>query len=286
VNDRISLARIAQRTALSTRRQANIDRLHPLCVFDLAESLGVEVRFRPEPSLNGMYVKSSQGLILVSANRPAGRQAFTCAHELGHHVFEHGTRVDEYLLEETRHRSPEEFLADIFAAYLLMPPSAVSHAFECRGWKPETATPEQVYNISSYLGVGYESLINHLRWTLELISAPQGEFLSKVSPKRIKQDLSTLSTTSNIIAADHFWKGRAIDVQVGDLIKLPAGAQLEGKAAELAYACGSETILAGVRPGISRVELANCEWSSFIRVSRRNYVGRSIFRHLEDPDDD
>lgn len=287
MNERLHAARTAQRTALEVRRLAGVNRLMPLCIYDLAESLGVEVRFRPEASLNGMYIKGPKGLILISSQRPPGRQAFTCAHELGHHVFKHGTRVDEYLLEEDKHQgSSEEFIADMFAAYLLMPPSAISCAFKRRGWHPASATPEQIYILSTYLGVGYETLINHLHRTLKSISPQRAELLTKTTPKRIKRDLTGIDVTGNLIVADSAWTGRPIDIQVGDIVKAPPNIRLEGASARVTLSTDSASLITGIRPGISRLELDGPEWSSFLRVSRLGYIGRSIFRHLEDPDEE
>jgi len=69
-----------------------------ICVYDVAQSLGIEVRFVGIPSLEGMYWKKSPATILLGAERPAGRQSFTCAHELGHHIFNHGNKIDGVLM--------------------------------------------------------------------------------------------------------------------------------------------------------------------------------------------
>jgi hypothetical protein len=37
-------------------------------------------------------------------------------------------------------------------------------------------------------------------------------------------------------------------------------------------------------PGISRAESADGAWAVFVRVSRKDFVGRSTYRFLEDPD--
>src|ERR1017187_220960 len=129
MNTLIELARQGLRGALETRRRGTKSKSEPICVFDLAESLGVEVKFCPGNSFGGMYAKASR-TILVPALRPQGRQAFTCAHELGHWFFEHGTHIDELDdMERERDDHPEERLVNHFASYLLMPPWAVEEAF-------------------------------------------------------------------------------------------------------------------------------------------------------------
>ena len=69
-----ALARQALLRALSTRKKVGLASTSPLCPFDLAEKLAVEVRFVDIPNIEGMYVKRIPPLILVAADRPAGRR--------------------------------------------------------------------------------------------------------------------------------------------------------------------------------------------------------------------
>src|SRR5436309_2438353 len=94
MSDRKLLARHALRGALATRHRASIAKSAPICVYDLAKQLGLDVRFHGGSSFGGAYAKASR-TILVPSLRPAGRRAFTCGHELGHWYFGHGTRIDE-----------------------------------------------------------------------------------------------------------------------------------------------------------------------------------------------
>src|SRR5438874_13211824 len=106
--------------------------------------------------MEGTYLKSDPPRILISALRPLFRRVFNCAHELGHHVFGHGSTIDE-LQEDGQEKpafEPNEFLVNAFAGFLLMPPLAVRRAFTLRGWRPETATPEQCFIVACSLGVG------------------------------------------------------------------------------------------------------------------------------------
>jgi len=115
----VQLARQAVRSAMEVRRLAGLSTSEPLCIFDVAENRGVEVKFFRGDSFDGLYARVSQ-TVLVPSLRPPGRQAFTCAHELGHWYFEHGTRIEELKFFDLNYNSkPEERLANLFAAYLL-----------------------------------------------------------------------------------------------------------------------------------------------------------------------
>ena len=95
MNDRRAIARTAMAAALRTRLFVGYRLDHAVCVYDLAEKLGVEVRFLDLPSMEGMYSSASGPTIIVSSLRPPGRRAFTCAHELGHHNRSDGVEIDE-----------------------------------------------------------------------------------------------------------------------------------------------------------------------------------------------
>ena len=70
----------------------------PLCIYKLCETHGVTVRF-VDVNMEGMYQRSAAPRIFISSLRPVARRAFNCAHELGHHLFGHGSTVDQ-LYEE------------------------------------------------------------------------------------------------------------------------------------------------------------------------------------------
>ena len=97
MSTRIELARKAYTAAIQERRRAKIDPASPICVFDFIYNFNIEVRFQNISSLEGLYYNDGNPLILVSSCRPRGRMAFNCAHEYGHHIFDHGNRVDEVL---------------------------------------------------------------------------------------------------------------------------------------------------------------------------------------------
>ncbi len=278
------IARQALRGSLEIRRRVYASTSQPICVYDTAEQLGIEVIFRPEKSLGGLYNKTSQ-TILIPAHRPSGRQAFTCAHEVGHWFFEHGTSVDEINdLDRFQEDQPNERLVNIFASYLLMPPWAVREAYAKRRWNPGDCTPIQAYIIAGQLGVGYESLVQHLRYTLHLISATHAERLLETTPKALRCSLIGNDNSSHLIIVDDVWAQVAVDLHVGDLAIVPANATLEGTSVAIVNNHELGQLIEARKPGISRAESYDQSWAAFVRVSRKNFIGRSVYRHLEDPD--
>ena len=233
MNDRRAIARQAIAAALRTRLSAGYGLDHAICVYDLAEKLGLEVRFLDLPSMEGMYLSSSSPTIIVSSLRPPGRRAFTCAHELGHHNRSDGVEMDELVeLWDKPRLDPEEFAADCFAGALLMPKMAVSRAFAIQGWSMEECTPEQAFMVAGYFGVGYTTLVHHLRSALDVLPHTRAEALLKVSPSKAQSLLLGWQTPQTVVVVDAHWTGRAVDVEVGDLIFVRGGAQSEGACIE------------------------------------------------------
>ena len=107
--------------SIAARTRAGADLKSPICVYALCEAHGVTVRFN-DISMEGMYDRSPKPRIHLSALRPLARRAFTCAHELGHHVFGHGSTIDELRDDHAKNaeRPPAEIIADAFGAFVLM----------------------------------------------------------------------------------------------------------------------------------------------------------------------
>jgi Zn-dependent peptidase ImmA (M78 family) len=278
------VGRQALRNALETRRRVSTSKSQPICVYDVAEHLGVKVIFCPESSLGGLYTKTSQ-TILVPAHRPPGRQAFTCAHELGHYLFGHGSRVDEIKdIDRNDITDPEERLVNTYAGYLLMPPWAVKEAFARRQWNPNKCTPLQAYTVAVQLGVSYTSLVQYLLISLNLISESQAKKLLKTTPKQIRRSILGSDCTRYLVIADQAWAQVAIDLQVGDIAILPSNVRLEGSSIAVLDKHDLGSLIEGRAPGISRAESFDGSWASFIRVPRKDYIGWNAYRHWEDPD--
>jgi hypothetical protein len=281
------LAKDALVRALRLRRNMGVSLEAPVCVFDLANEMGIEVRFADVPSLEGIYSKWPEPVIIVSSLRPPGRQAYTGSHELGHHEYGHGFCIDELLADdEAEPVKDEEFLANCFAGFLLMPKAAVVTGFSCRGWSPASSTPVQVYTVAGWLGVGYETLITHMQASLGLLTFVHAKALRESSPKEIRASLLGKACQENVVLVDSAWSGRAIDLQVGDFVLAMPQTVSEKPCVGPVRGDYQGTLLQAAAPGLGRICHPVSGWSAFVRVSRRGYVGRGIFRHEEEVEDE
>jgi hypothetical protein len=283
--DRRRTAVQAARRALQVRKRLGVALEDPLCAVDLAERLGLEVWFVDIPSMEGIY-QPGRRLILLSSLRPAGRQAFTCAHEIGHDEFGDGQQFDELVdsRTEARRSDPIEFRAEAFAGELLMPKTTVALAFKERGADPCTCTPETFYSVSCWLGVGYTALVHHSFAVLRIIDRIRRDHLLRIRLPQLRHRILGAACNAHLIALDRHWRSRAADLHVGDRLALPAGADVEGDCARVIDRSASLTVAEAVRPGLGRTAVSN--WSAFIRVSRTAYMGRARFRFDEEEDGD
>lgn len=281
---RNELAQKAVVEALRTRRQLGLSSWQPVCALDAADQLGIEVRLVDIPSMEGFYCRSGRPTIILSTLRPTGRQNFTCAHEVAHHVLGHGEQFDELIEQKSdeRQRDPNEFMADCFAGAFLMPKTAVSRAFVVRNVTQQHCEPDALYTIANWFGVGYATLVHHLRSGLGLIQPARAKVLLKTQPLEIRRGLVGPHAASHLIVADAHWTDVAIDLEVGDLLLLPTDASIEGAVLESQPTLLNVGVLQrAAAPGIGRVNRDGA-WSAFVRVRRKDYIGLARHRFEEE----
>jgi Zn-dependent peptidase ImmA (M78 family) len=222
--DKHALTQAAMRASVKARTKAGLDLINPICVFDLCERLGVTVRFT-DINMEGMYDRVPKPRIHLSSLRPLPRRVFTCGHELGHHEFGHGSTIDEMReeAEALRTDSPDEFLANCFSAFTLMPIIGLRGAFARRGCTAVTADEVQIFAVACNFGVGYATLVSHLAYGIGEITAARSRQLLKSSPKSIRCKLLGDNSAEPLVLVDGLWVARAVDAEVGTSILLPHG---------------------------------------------------------------
>lgn len=271
------LATQAVRAAARLRAAHHIGPADALCPYDLADQMGLIVHLVAASSMEGMYSPNPPPAILVTTERPPGRRRYTCAHEIGHHVFGHGTRLDELSDEENATWGSEEFVAHRFASGLLMPKLAVESAFARRGLSVATPTAGDVFVVAHDLGVGYATLVRHLERTLGRLSSGAANTLVRVSLPRLRSAIAGFPVEHDLVVLDDNWGQRPLDVEIGDIVLTPGTISLEGTCATIA----SEPAVhfRAVAPGIGAAVLDSRRRIS-LRVSRRDFAGLARFRHL------
>ena len=275
-----ALAQQAMHKSVDIRAKERLGTSSPICIYSLCERLNINVRF-VDVSMEGLYVRDDPPIILLSAFRPLPRRNFTCAHEVGHHVFGHSSYLDE-VLEDTGKKAtkPDEFLVNTFAGFLLMPILAVKKAFAQRKWEVSTATPEQIFVVACSFGVGYETLIGHLAYSLKIITPQKAESLAKIKLKQIRSSILGFSFDGPIIAADKYWSLPTLDAEVQTLLLLPHKTEASNDVITPQTDHPQGRIFLANRPGT--VDICGEDgWQVRVQVSKREFEGLIKFRFLE-----
>ncbi|MBY2943666.1 ImmA/IrrE family metallo-endopeptidase [Rhizobium leguminosarum] len=285
--DRNALATQAMTASIVARTKAGLDLIKPICIYALCKTHKAQVRFN-NINMEGMYQRGTPSRIHLSARRPLPRRAYNCAHELGHHVFGHGSSIDE-LREDAKENpweDPKEFLADSFAGFVLMPTLGMRQAFAKRGWKPGSATPAQMFQIACEFGVGYTTLITHLSQSLNMLSRLRAAVLKKQKPAAIRAAILGSLTSEPLIIVDNAWSTTVVDVEVGMNLLLPADCEPDNEAITYVKDLSEGRLFEVQQPGIVRVIQPDTGWAVFVRIARKQYVGLAEFRHLEEDTDE
>jgi hypothetical protein len=283
--NRRALAGQATAAAAKMRAIAKLDQSSPICIYGLCDTLGIAVRFN-DINMEGMYQRGLPPRIHLSALRPLPRRAFNCAHELGHHVFGHGSSIDE-LREDAkapRWEDPKEFLADAFAGFILMPVIGLRRAFFIRGWTPETATPVQIFTIACEFSVGYATLLTHVSMALNMLSRGRADALRRVTPKALRVEILDTLTPGPLIVADRYRTAPTLDAEVNTLLLLPPGTEVAGGGLAFERDLGTGRLFRAVKPGV--VQASIDAWAVFVRIAPEAYAGLAQYRHLEEDQDE
>lgn len=271
----------AIRKASEIRLQLGLELFQPINIYDVCAKLGIDVQF-VEINMEGLYVNNTgASKILLSSLRPFPRRVFTCGHELGHHLFNHGLKVDTISEEneESDYKSDDEKLVDAFAAALLMPVGGIQAEFAQRDLDFSLATPTDYYTIASAFGVGYQTLITHCRVN-NLIGEQKSISLNKMTPAKIfKAEFGEVDEKTFFKIMDGKSEINTIDLEVSNYIALPSEFNVSEEFLEKHKDSAVGTLYRAKKPGISSAHSG--EASYFIRIQPQNYIGFAEYRHLE-----
>lgn len=263
------------------RIQRGYTMFQPVNVFDICMAMEVCVRF-VDVNMEGMYTIREDGAhptIILSNQRPLPRRSFTCAHELGHHVFKHGNRIDELSDNEFSSDREEETLVDTFAAALLMPNVSIQAEFVKRKLKMVEANSVHFFSVASALGVGYSTLVTNCRINKLIGSTKEKELLKQTPAKLFKAITGLHDKPSHFKIIDGHSQLPVIDLEVSNYVILPVSAIIEGNHLQECGRNTTEAVFLAKRAGIVRAVYGGN--SSFIRIQNMQYVGLVENRHLE-----
>lgn len=287
VQTKSDMARMALGAALKVRQNANIPLNEPLSIYDLCAAMGIEVQF-VNISMEGNYIPGKIPRFYISALRPAVRRAFTCAHELGHHVFNHGFKLDELIENrESENKPPEEFIADCFASSLLMPAQGIRKALAKRNWEAKDLTPEQVYTIACDFGVGYETLATHLSLGMKVVDFTKTQELKMTKIPAIRRSLvGEIEDLRRLIVTDQNSLSSIIECEVGDHLLVDAAVSPQNDSLHSLPPVNGKQLFVAARRGVTSLRTADGSTFKQVRIMGHQFIGLNRYLYLVDPDED
>lgn len=281
--NKAELSKQAVVAAMRLRREYGIQLNTAICPYDLAHKMGIKVQFLQIPSLEGMYSPAPKQAIILGSERPAGRKRYTCSHEIGHHVFSHGYRLDE-LESESSQDSPEEYIAQRFAGALLMPQIAISSAIKKRGWDPSRLEPEYAYRLSREFGVGYSTFLSHLGFTFPEISRSYLDSLKKIKLKEIRKKIIGFEIETDVFVVDKYWSKATLDLEIGDWVITPEDCTFENTKF-LEKKEGVRGALKACTQGECGINF-NTERDIDCRITKKFFFGLAKYQYLEEEENE
>lgn len=281
---RRSLLLKANQVSMQVRDSVGCDEIAPVDVYASAAALGLNVLF-VNISMEGIFFKKPlPSRIMLSSLRPLARRNFTCAHEIGHFAFGHGSTIDELEAKDRADPTqPDEILANGFAGFFMMPPLGIRNAFARRGLTAEQATPLQILTVATEYGVGYETLVYHMGGLLKDLSIARQTELLRSSPKSIRDALIGASDAVAMSVIDAHCSNCAIDLEIGHVLTLPPGTTVTGNAVAHLGDFSDFRLFKASKRGTAVATFGGRTIS--LRTAPFEFAGRAIFRHMEDPDD-
>lgn len=283
--NRRALTYEAAQEAADARDAAGATQDTPICVYDVAHKLNARVRF-VDVDMEGMYEKGPPSRILLSPYRPLVRRTFSCAHELGHHRFGHGSTVDQLQNSSAntpQSEIPEEILANAFAGFILMPAIAIQRAFYRRAIEPMLASPLDFYKIACDFGVGYATLVTHMVYALDEIGVRRKQDLEKWTPNDLRRMALGYVDPSPVMILDELGEASTAEIECGHGLLVPAESAVDGTGLMFEKRVANGDLFRAISPGLTRVQMQ----SRFldVRIMPRKYVGLAQFRYMENDDD-
>jgi Zn-dependent peptidase ImmA (M78 family) len=202
----------------------------PDLVVLLEMELGIRIFVRPLPSdISGVFAYHDElgACILLNANHPRTRRAWTLAHELAHFLTRRSVPTVSFV-EESSKSILEEF-ADLFAAALLMPGGISRRAFADLVGEHGRFSPRHLILMAHRFHVSVEAMCRRLE-QLELLEQGTYEVLRE---RGLRQDVVRQVLGDNIdeerpgptprlvvLAADAFSAGLVSEAQLVDMLML------------------------------------------------------------------
>ena len=166
----------ARQLAIDTRLRLGLQSTEYFDVYRAVISLRITCVKRPlESSISGATLKTNKiKVILINSSKTLGHQNFTIAHELYHCLYDENLVIRACKTETFGQGRGIEQVANMFAAYLLMPEDAIFNQLRLRKKLDIKLTLADIINLEQFFGVSRKAMCWRLE-DLKFITRQQSE---------------------------------------------------------------------------------------------------------------
>jgi Zn-dependent peptidase ImmA (M78 family) len=170
---------VLQKKANSFRDRNGLTSNEAIRLKSLLIKLNIITLFRPlSATFSGMSLKVNNTInfILVNSKHSLGRQHFTIAHELYHLFIQENFYPHQCYTGTFNKKNREEYNADCFASYFLMPESGILELIPDNELSSKTISLQTILKLEQYFSVSRASILVRLKM-LKLLSTTQYDML-------------------------------------------------------------------------------------------------------------
>lgn len=183
--------------ANSFRRDNQLSVSEPIRIKSLLQRNEILTVYLPLSSnFSGMAIKSNgnsqpKKFILVNCEHSIGKQHFTICHELYHLFFQDNFTFSKSNAGTFDKNNPEEYNADIFASFLLLPEIGLQEMIPASERKMNSITLRTILNIEQYYSCSRTALLHRLKKMKRIDSAFYDRFSSNVQNSALQYGYDT-----------------------------------------------------------------------------------------------
>ena len=177
-----------KKEAIEFRNELGFGNMDAINLKSLLLKLDIIAVFKPlSEKFSGMAVKTeNKNFILINSNHSIGRQNFSICHELYHLYIQPDFSPHHCKAGSFDKDSNQEYLADTFASYFLMPEDGILSLIPDSEFKKDKINLDTIFKIEQYFGCSRLALLYRL-FDMKLISQGKLEEYSQFVKSQAKQ---------------------------------------------------------------------------------------------------
>ncbi|AUC84832.1 MULTISPECIES: ImmA/IrrE family metallo-endopeptidase [Flavobacteriaceae] len=201
-----------RKKATEFRNQNGYSNLEPIDLESFLIKLNVITIFKPlSQDFSGMAIKSKdKNFMLINSNHSIGRQNFSICHELYHLYFDPNFTPHNSISGKFDKRT-NEYLADIFASYLLMPDDAILNFIPDEELKKNKINLKTILKTEHYFKCSRTALLFRLKELNVITDSKFEEYRQDIKLKAKQNGYSTKlyeQGNENLVIGDFGSKSR------------------------------------------------------------------------------